>query len=30
MIYSFRNEIWKKRKNNVTNMFEISIENLFY
>ena len=30
MIYSFRNEIWKRRENNVTNMFEISIENLFY
>ena len=28
--YSFRNEIWKRRKNNVTSMFEISIEILFY
>ena len=30
MIYSLRDEIWKRRKNNVTSMFEISIEILFY
>ena len=28
--YSFRDEIWKKRKDNVTSVSEISIENLFY
>ena len=28
--YSLRDEVWRRRENSVTNMFEISIESLFY
>ena len=30
VIYSFRNEVWRRRKNNVTSVPEISIDDLFY